>query len=316
MKYLVQILLGLPAVYHETSCTKVREPVKFLENFYSHCQIPVANLSLDCQANNVFNANLFINQMQILKNPGDQDPDAVITITPRKVCNGDLCSPDTDQVEIKFDSPVLNGRKQLCQNVLVGLNLTFHFGLQGISEITASALLQDISVTENSIVQNYRANFVWNVDHIELENNGTNSTINMLEEMPRSGNPGYIVGKPVIMGEKVLRREKTSQEQQEGLTTEGPTGESSVPNQEVVLVWKDPSRWMTIHGPGKCSDKIASSTRKSVLFDYSHMTLCSVNLTQFKYCEDLQFQVAKILLGDDPFNFEKRKWYKDYIYII
>lgn len=235
--------------------------------------------------------------MQILTNPGksgsmkinENSEREFVSIIPRKMCNAELCSTDWDD-QSRFPRPFYNGGKQLCQNVLTGLNVTFYFGVEGITDAVASAQLEDLPISTKQLTQEFRSNFEWNT-----EINSTEHEPDEIDGWPRSGNPGYIVGKPVIMGEKVVvLKESLKADVKATSTTPNPEDEEEEEKEskeiEMVKVSKHPSAWMTIHGPGKCSQDPELFPRKSVLFDYSHMTLCSLNLTEFKYCEDLQHQ--------------------------
>ncbi|XP_021955735.2 tectonic-3-like [Folsomia candida] len=304
---------GLPTTYHSAPCTEIKEPVKFLENFHSECQLVITNLTHDCTRLGALDANLFINQIQILTNPGDSSDREFILITPTKVCNGQLCTTELNPDEhSEFPKPIYNPGKRVCQNVLIGLNVTFYFGLEGISDIQASAQLQDLQISDKQLTQEFRSNFLWNAELNNTEATPDSASSNGPDRnfWPRSGNPGYIVGKPVIMGKKVtIVKEKMKPSG--NFTTQTPSLEDEENKEvEMVKVSKDPAKWMTIHNPGRCPQNPDEASRKSVLFDYSHLTMCILNLTEFKYCEDLQLQVAKILLGsNDPGNFEKLKWH-------
>jgi hypothetical protein len=295
---------GLPSGLHSSSCS-LYEPVRFLQNFYSKCQLHLRNLAQECETVNSLDANFFLQSLDIIANPEDETYE-IVPVTRTKSCIGDLCSTEPIQELISgdFPSPVINMEKRVCQGVIVKLNLTFlHVGIHGVSEVLASAELQDIPLAQKEIYQEYRVTFQW--ADSELSDNSTNSTTELVEEWPRSGNPGYIVGKPVILGEKVrvlqLLKNETKAESSEN---------DEMKEVEMIKVWRDPSRWLTIHNPGKCSKFPLQDRRTSVLFDYGHSTSCALNITQFKYCEDLQIEVAKILFGtNDSLSFEKASRY-------
>jgi len=254
---------------------------------------------------NPLDGNYFLQSLDIIANPGEDQYESV-PITRVKSCHNGHCTTEPSQQLIPgdFPSPTINTKKRVCQDVLVQLNLTiFHSGIDGLTEIFASGKFQDVSMDDTSLLQEYQVDFKWSPDTGSNTTNANNPTtvVHVDSDWPRSGNPGYIVGKPVIMGKQVSIPQPKDDQSNSDESEKG-----KIVMVDRIQVWKDPTRWLTIHSPGICLRHPLKTKRIPTLFDYSHSSSCSLNISRFKYCEDLQEEIAKVLLGsDDYLTYEK-----------
>ena len=120
------------------------------------------------------------------------NPNAVLSMSP-SVCipgnNGhDICR------DLHIDDiprPVYEGG--MCVNGVVGVSYVFqHNGTEGISSFKAKIYLANISDAQNHVRQSYSVKYEWS--------SPSNISKNVFQ---RSGRPGYMQGKPLLLGKLV-----------------------------------------------------------------------------------------------------------------
>jgi hypothetical protein len=139
--------------------------------------------------------------------------------------------------------------------------------------------------------QEFRSKFIWDESREEVHG--------IPPYFSRSGNPGYIIGKPVIMGRAVqqesLGPSKTEHEQE-------PTDKPKIGTRKHRrILLSSGENWMSVLSPGVCR-----AVRKPVLFGMDVNVMCTVDVTKFKSCQSLQLQIGKLLLGVSPATFTER----------
>lgn len=300
-------MFRLPAPYFTDMCS-ILEPVKYLQNSVSRCVRPLHDVISQCKTLPELDANSYISYHSIILSSDSTEDNSTdylqADILPVTEClhstNNckNLTADSSDEVITGFLQPDwswtgLASRK--CVNVLSQLNLTFiHEGIKGINQIIAKAVLVDVYPYQKEIVQEFNTEFVWdNSGKPEEDKDEKNSTTmeDFLHDrkLPRSGNPGYVEGKPLILGRKVQMKDSSKNDT-----------EDKKHFVERMHVLPDVTQWLSIQGAGDCpltSEEMKNSPRHPISFGYDHVSTCNLQLKPFRYCEDLQRHIAFVILG-------------------
>lgn len=297
-------MLRLPTSYHTDLCSLL-EPVKYLQDSTASCVRHLGNLKAECETRRELDVNHFINDVEVLLNPG-MVADNTSDIIPASLCRNSYenceefsMEPDTEEV---FPTPKLEGfiLSDHCSNVLSQLNLTIiHDGVNGILKVFAKALLKDVSLLETHLTQEFRTEFIWSnapagntvlKDGLPERSNETSiEDFLYLRKLPRSGNPGYVVGKPLILGRKVLM-----------IVQSGNETDGEKKYVEKMQVIPDESQWLLTQAFGYCGrnqSEIESQQRNQILFGYDQISSCSMELDLFQDCNQLQRQINSVIFG-------------------
>lgn len=175
-----------------------------------------------------------------------------------------------------LQAPVHNLDSEDCQNVVRELRyMIYHNGTKGITTVYVYVWLTNASLyTELS--QKYSVSFHWTKDGRPFH---------------RSGNPGYIVGKPIMTGRKVIQ-------------TLGIEGEVE---KEAIEVDENPDEWLSIavaKKDGRCDMEQTGihSLRQTVTFGEDRWSSCMVfvspsNFTSPAACAMMHKTVIYLLAG-------------------
>ncbi|XP_071528268.1 tectonic-1 [Panulirus ornatus] len=155
---------------------------------------------------------------------------------------------------------------EVCRNIVSSIHYIFiHNGTQGIVQVQAKVYLIDMNNGTTHFTQNFHAQYIW----ASVENNNV---------LKRSGRPGYVTGKPVLLGKKI------------GNTSE--EGELK----EAIHLDTDPGQWLTILAPGRGG---RCDSRSQVTFGMEMRSGCIIQVNQddLNDCQMLQSQFLELLLG-------------------
>ena len=173
--------------------------------------------------------------------------------------------------------PVYNSDTGVCHSVVKQLSYRiYHNGTDGITKAHLYVLLTN--VTEKHFSQKFSISFHWTKDADNI--------------FHRSGNPGYIIGKPIMAGKKI---------------TQVMNGEEEI-DKEVIEVSKNPEDWLSIAATAIWDDKCVldqehgNSYRQSVTFGEDRLSSCVVslkpaNFTSPSSCTAMQKMLLRILAG-------------------
>ncbi|KAK3871507.1 hypothetical protein Pcinc_023349 [Petrolisthes cinctipes] len=165
------------------------------------------------------------------------------------------------------DLPKPTYSREVCGNVVRHIHYIFtHNGTMGIVEARANVYLTNLTKDMVRFSQMFQSKFVW-----------ASAKEQMVLE--RSGRPGYIIGKPVILGTLV------------GNVTED--GEK----REAISLNPDPRQWLTILSGGRLGN--CGEARSQVKFGVEVRSGCVVEVTQtdLTHCSKLQQQFLDLLMG-------------------
>ncbi|XP_045102927.1 tectonic-1-like [Portunus trituberculatus] len=196
--------------------------------------------------------------------PEDTNKTNTIEITPY------LCQTETNgeetctEVELT-DLPTPTYTNSECTNTLHRLDYIFiHNGVEGMVEVRAMVRLGNTSVQGRLQRQEFSAKFVWE-DSLDEE------------VFERSGRPGYVFGKPLLLGRVV-----------ENVTEEGEV-------RSAISLDLDPTKWLTVLSPGSRGH---CHSRTQVKFGIDMRSSCSLEVTQDDLgCDGLRSQILGLLLG-------------------
>ncbi|GLH11917.1 Tectonic-1 [Gryllus bimaculatus] len=207
-----------------------------------------------------------------------------------------LCSPDTVSVEDcslvdDIEVPSYGNETGLCSNVVKQVKYRLHHnGTLGIIKAEAYFWVVNLKSGQTDLKQTFSVEFVW-----------ADAPRRVLH---RSGNPGYIFGKPVIAGQKIFRSE-TEEE----------------PDKEAILLSEEQSKWLTFPKPGTgglCISSMAEGSRIPVNFGENLLSSCIIQLSVRNFsspenCSLLQRKFLHMLLGDVMINVTEAKQFNMYV---
>ena len=174
--------LELPVSYNSEFC-QTSSPIKYMMDYQSSCVIDTHQA--DCALDGILNANSYF-LFNVVTSPGklinstNDTGDIFIPITAH------LCSKESCEKVETFPKPT----KQ-CENIAKSVKyVVYHDGVQGIESVDLFVHIQDSSSGEKHFRQFHEYVHFWSRDNATLETSLS----------PLSGNPGYLVGRPVRVG--------------------------------------------------------------------------------------------------------------------
>ncbi|XP_042231395.1 tectonic-3-like [Homarus americanus] len=154
----------------------------------------------------------------------------------------------------------------VCQNVAQSIHYTLiHNGTEGITDVQAKVYFTNVTDVMTHFTNNFGVEYIWASSEHDVI-------------FKRSGHPGYIIGKPILLGKLVTN-----------VTEEGDL-------KEAIYLDTDPRQWLTMLAPGR---EGRCDSRSQVTFGEEMRTGCIIQLKQedFSDCQLLQHQFLKLLLG-------------------
>ncbi|XP_068242172.1 tectonic-1-like isoform X2 [Palaemon carinicauda] len=209
---------------------------------------------------------------EALSNFGDLYPNDVVSITP------DICHTMADGEEECSERALSavshpfydNGT---CRNALVRVKYVIrHNGSKGILNVKAKIYLTNLTDAQRQVRQGFEVKFEWQ------------SSDKQESVLERSGRPGYLRGKPLLMGKLVENR------------TEEDILKSA------IQLSADPNQWLKILAPGN-RGQCDSSTQVTFGIDIGSGCLLEVSPGEFEQvCGVLQKKILSKLFGSAPLN--------------
>ncbi|XP_066980200.1 tectonic-3 [Macrobrachium rosenbergii] len=210
--------------------------------------------------------------VEALSNFSDLYPDDVVSVSPY------ICHIMADGDEECLDTPLtvvprVSYRNGTCSNAIISIKYTFqHNGSEGILYVKAKIYLANLTEAQRQVTQGFEVKFEW------LSSDKRES---LLE---RSGRPGYVQGKPLLMGKLIENR----------------TEEDVL--KEAIQLSTDPNHWLKILAPGK-EGRCDSSSQVTFGIDVGGSCLLEVSQGDFdRDCSVLQEKILTKLLGPVPLN--------------
>ena len=135
-----------------------------------------------------------------------------------------------------------------CKNALVGLIYVVEFdSMSTIKKVETKMKVQDVVLGATTLTQSFGVEFVF--DKSDVTTIAKSLELNNLIERPRSGNPGYIMGKPVLGGTTHPDSELAVRALRDGLSlgsTSDGTCDSNVLFSEIVNFGEDVTHSCTV----------------------------------------------------------------------
>lgn len=166
----VETIWELPSasVVRDGQCNAFKR-VAYMNDFHSSCYRSVLNLTKDCLTNPYLNSNHYKSLNFVSKNSSNQSESNKLYI--------DITS--TDSKSTTYDSA-----KKICRNAVQSVHYTvWHNGSDGVIKVEVVLQTVDLRPSTKWLKQWFEVAFLWS---------------NRSEAIELSGNPGYIVGKPVL----------------------------------------------------------------------------------------------------------------------
>ncbi|XP_069677109.1 tectonic-3-like [Periplaneta americana] len=264
--------LGLPIKISGVLC-QTSTPVKYLSDWHGSCsRVGITNAE-SCENNPGLRISTFYKGFTVLAVPQlanetfngylkeECPPDVCVTVSPK------LCTELSDCFEVQDDlDPVYSTASGHCMNVLKHLHYVVqHNGTNGVLKISAHVVLVNVSA-HSQLMQTFSVAFHWVSDGAK--------------PFHRSGNPGYIVGMPVMSGRKVVQLEEEV-------------------TREAIELNDDPRHWLSI---ASAAEDGSCASKQAVTFGEDRYASCSVpvypsNFTSPSACSAMHHYVLQLLTG-------------------
>ncbi|GLH11918.1 Uncharacterized protein GBIM_16624 [Gryllus bimaculatus] len=283
-----------------TAFCEVSLPVQYLIDWSGSC----SSVGLTCTSNSGLSASSYYENVFVIATPQLMNHTHLMYFLEQQECSYNiclpfslfLCSPDTVSVEDcslvdDIEVPSYGNETGLCSNVVKQVKYRLHHnGTLGIIKAEAYFWVVNLKSGQTDLKQTFSVEFVW-----------ADAPRRVLH---RSGNPGYIFGKPVIAGQKIFRSE-TEEE----------------PDKEAILLSEEQSKWLTFPKPGTgglCISSMAEGSRIPVNFGENLLSSCIIQLSVRNFsspenCSLLQRKFLHMLLGDVMINVTEAKQFNMYV---
>lgn len=247
-------------------------PSKYLLDESHTCSEPINNLESDCLSNPRLRSSSYFDGFRILRtNPTDVNSSVEVipigcgvsefseALSKLLPCDKTLIAEELPPEPTFSDFKCMNAVESV-EYVIV------HNGTEGIVSVEAKIRVGDIAAGSDLWKQNFATRFRWNSDPLDGPRR-------------RSGNPGYVIGKPILAGKLVTNRTK-----------------------EGVLVTSDPSNMLTVPLMNSAGHCLQPTQRRPVLFGEDILTGCFLPFGPDIDCWTVREMALELLLGPDPPN--------------
>ncbi|GFY44699.1 tectonic-1 [Trichonephila inaurata madagascariensis] len=251
----------LPSSCFTRMCSCYQE-VKYLEDFNSHCSRQIHNLEEECKPNTYLSADLYSNfcvkSESMSLNLHAQLNDLITHTMVTDYANEphqqlDFLCIENNARKIKYST-----QQKICSNVISAVHFTVtHNGYYGIQSISANFDYIDLNLEADIFLQHFNVTFKWN----------------NVTEIKRSGNPGYHIGFPILIGTNI----------------------SAMELEDTFEIQVDPAGLSVLE---KDARSACSSKRRTVKFGKNLRTSCIFRFSRLP-CKDLQERILHILLSSN-----------------
>ncbi|GBL78030.1 Tectonic-3 [Araneus ventricosus] len=255
-----KISWSLPSSCFTRMCSCSHE-IKYLEDFDSFCSRQIHNLKDECEKNKYFSAesysNFCIKSGSILQDFHTRLKDLISHTKEMNSDNELYQQANSLCVRNSPFKPKYLVQKNICSQVVRSVYFTvIHNGFSGIHNINVYFEYTDLDTQTEAFLQHFSVIFKWN---------------NITNTRKRSGNPGYQVGLPILVGTNTTAIELDD------------TFEIQIESNGLSVLDKD-------------ENSLCSNNRRSVKFGKNLKTSCIFTFSKLN-CKDLQEQIENILLG-------------------
>lgn len=270
----VRGFLSLPRPLFGSECDD-NNPAGYRENNSTECSRTIPVLASACEDLSVLSARSYLG-FKVIKNPAVTDINSTSNSTSSvstpvvlkelscktnlgkaRPCSFDLMPPD----------PAYDAENKTCHNVALEVSYTVQY-----SNSSTDIVSVEVDIVLGSVTADVGLDLRQKVS-ISFSKAGGNDTA-----FQRSGNPGYIIGKPLVAGKLV-----------------------TVDSKDAIFLSSDSNTWLTIISPsanGACDN---STARTSVTFGVDMRTGCTISVAlKESKCTLIQERVLNTLLGDPP----------------
>ena len=189
--------LQLPTHFNSEFCQSAR-PVRYMEDFQSSCTLNLEDFP--CSEEEILDGNSHFKNFDIVASPSfydsqsndsldsNFDENAFVKIK-TFLCDDKICDSFTEVTKIPRPT-------EKCENLVKSLKYNiYHDGTNGIDSVELFITISKRKNQEKYFSQDYAYNHFWTSE-------------NVTENYSKSGNPGYLAGKPVISGHLVENEEQ------------------------------------------------------------------------------------------------------------
>ena len=176
-------MLTIPVALFSSQCTS-RTPTSFLISVEKSCDRMIDNLQTQCLAE--LNVQNYISNLYIGSTPRAQLQAQFVQLTTNKVQKMTLLSNGTTIYTTLSSLPTTSFTTQ-CLNALTKVTYVIRYQDGVIISASADVIVKDVSVTSTSVSQMFATIYL-------------NSTTSISNIRAKSGNPGYLLEKPILFG--------------------------------------------------------------------------------------------------------------------
>lgn len=256
-------------------------PVLFLRDAKHSCERQLANVTENCASLPFLNSS-FYTDLRFL-------PGGII----RKQENSTeyevfACPPDADVKELVVDvsgqscRPEYDDATQSCKNAVqdVKVEVKVNETDGAIASVSMKFECGDVEGSASAVhkIKHFVVFTIVNKDGV------------IAASLPRSGNPGYLSGKPILAG--ILNKTDTTAAD-EGEATEDEGSQNS----DTIRISSDSSTWLSLPSPGIGGGCL--SRHHLVLFNQNFIQTCNLDLAPLANCSALQKEAFRVFLGPE-----------------
>ncbi|KAF8774047.1 Tectonic-3 like protein [Argiope bruennichi] len=251
---------SLPSSCFTRMCSCHHE-IKYLEDFNSLCSRQIHNLKDECEKNKYLSAEIYTNfcikPHTLLQGLHNRLKDLILHTKEINSDNELYEQANSLCVRNNFLKPQYSTLKNICSQVVSGIHFTvIHNGLSGIHNINVNFEYIDLDSHTEAFLQHFSIIFEWN---------------NTTDTRKRSGNPGYQVGLPILVG----------------------TNNTVLQLDDIFEIKIEPNGLSVLDTD---QNSLCSKNRRSVKFGKNLKTGCIFTFSNL-ICKDLQEQIQNNLLG-------------------
>lgn len=316
-----------------TRACSTKNIVQYLLPWSSKCMRRAPDSKNECdsvsshihyQVQHIVRSPLLVNQTE--------SPSKEMELCPEYICvpaTYFICSDSTDDYthdckNVSSKNVLFGLRKGICFGVVKRLRLLFyHNGTEGIVHLQAYMWLSNISLSDFSVTkplhQSFSVEFKWaspNETVLAATKNNTATYMTNYAPFPRSGNPGYLIGKPVIAAFRVKQKLSAN------ATKDSMKETAKLAKHDSIDLSPDPKQWLTLPGSkmdGMCDLSLAR--RHIVTFGEDLHMSCGItisprNISSHFSCNALRSRLLQLLLGNIAKSFHNGSFNADWGRII
>lgn len=259
--------LSIPSAFMSSRC-EYMQPLLYLRDEVSSCDLDFEHSDFPFRTK-VLEPKFYFQDFRVLKN---QSVLNLLNLTEIRLTHEFPSSDELEALLVKVvtDCFDINGKAAGCNSTDVVnhviKSVTYrivHDGIHGVETVTATIYVTDIAAQIALPKITFQARYHWKNE-------------DAMEPFHRSGNPGYIFGKPILAGNLL------------------PNNNEDVHGNRSIRLNRDPATWMTLMSNGHCSEDNGTADRIPLMFGEDLRTSCLLELSYGDFEGENCFSMARL----------------------